>query len=157
MQISIIDNCNPHMRPWRLGGKLVVLALLLLLSLPATAQSSQIQVARQFLISVLRGDNSAAYKLLAPEVSSTISKKQFRAAVRPLYEQGRELGSPIALYKLGLRLGEEAQPRYFYTFSFKSDTLQPMPRVMLDVTFRDTTAMRILSFGMIPAPQSKRK
>jgi len=150
-------NCKlQQARSRRLGGKLIALAFMLL-SLPAAAQSSQIQVARQFLIAVLNGDNAAAYKLLAPEVSEAVSKKQFRAAVRPLYEQGRELGRPIALYKLGLRLGEEAQPRYFYTFSFKSDTLQPTPRVMLDVTFRDSTATHILSFGIIPAPQSKRK
>ncbi len=155
--LPLLTDTRQQMRPCRAGGKLVVFLLLLLLSLPAAAQSSQIQVARQFLIAVLSGDNSAAYKLLAPEVSSTVSKKQFRAAVRPMYEQGRELGRPIALYKLGLRLGDEAQPRYFYAFSFKSDTLQAKPRVMLDVTFRDTTATRILSFGMIPAPQSKRK
>lgn len=157
MRAPITDSRLQQIRAWGVGGKLVALVLIILLSLPASAQSSQIQVARQFLIAVLCGDNSAAYKLLAPEVSNTFSKKQFRAAVRPLYEQGRELGRPIALYKLGLRLGEETQPRYFYAFSFKSDTLQPRPRVMLDVTFRDTTATRILSFGMIPAPQGKHK
>lgn len=141
----------------RLGGKLVVLVVLCLLAFPAAAQTSQLQVARQFLLAVLRGDNDTAYKLLAPEVSTAVSKKQFRAAVRPLYQQGKEFGQPISLYKLGLRLGEEATPSYFYTFSFKSDTLQSTPRVMLDVTFRDTTATQIRSFGMIPAPQSKRK
>ncbi|MGY2131372.1 hypothetical protein ACW9KT_04060 [Hymenobacter sp. HD11105] len=133
------------------------MALLFLLSFPVAAQPSQIQVSRQFLLAVLRGDNAAAYKLLAPEISKTVSKKQFKEAVRPLYQQGRDFGQPIELYKLGLRLGEEATQRYFYAFTFKSDTLQTRPRVMLDVTFRDTTATRILSFGMIPAPQGKQK
>ena len=141
----------------RLGGKLACLALLLLLSFPVAAQPSQIQVARQFLLAVLRGDNNSAYKLLAPEVSKTVSKKQFKEAVKPLHQQGRDFGQPISLYKLGIRLGEESKPRYFYAFSFKSDTLQTQPRVMLDVTFRDTAATRILSFGMIPAPQGKQK
>jgi hypothetical protein len=141
----------------QLGGKFAILALLLLLCFPVSAQPSQIQVSQQFLIAILQGDNATAYKLLAPEITASVSKKQFRAAVKPLYQQGRKFGQSVALYKLGLRLGEQATPRYFYTFSFKSDTLQPVPRVMLDVTFRDTATTRILSFGMIPAPQSKRR
>lgn len=157
MQLQRSTSCPTLFNSKRLGGKLVCLALLLLLSFPVAAQPSQIQVARQFLLAVLRGDNNAAYKLLAPEVSKAVSKKQFKEAVRSLYQQGRDFGQPIALYKLGIRLGEEATPRYFYAFSFKSDTLQIRPRVMLDVTFRDTAATRILSFGMIPAPQGKQK
>jgi hypothetical protein len=54
-----------------------------------------------------------------------------------------------------LRIGEKNDVRNFYSFLFKSDTLAPRPQVQLDVTFRDSTSTRILSFGLIPAPQTK--
>jgi hypothetical protein len=45
------------------------LLLTLLMLTPAVARPSQIQVARQFLLAVLRADYDQAYQLLAPEVS----------------------------------------------------------------------------------------
>jgi len=138
-------------RPGRALG--LLLALLLLLAPPAVARPSQVQVARQFLLAILRADYAQAYQLLAPEVSAAVSPARFRAAARPLYEKGQQFRPSIDLYKLGLRIGEANDVRSFYSFMFKSDTLAPRPQVQLDVTFRDSTATRILSFGLIPAPQ----
>ena len=58
---------------------------------------------------------------------------------------------------MGYRIGELNDVRSFYSFMFKSDTLAGKPEVQLDVTFRDSTATRILTFGLIPAPQSRRQ
>ena len=116
---------------------------------------SQVQVSRQFWLAVLHRQDARAYQLLAPEVTQTMTAAQFRLAVRPLYEQGKRFGPAISLHKLGMRLGTEPGARYFYDFSFKSDSLRARPQVLLDVTFRDSAATRILSFGQIPAPQRK--
>jgi hypothetical protein len=143
--------------PSLLGRRLAGAAgLLLLLWLPASAarRPSQIQVARQFLLAVLRADYPAAYQLLAPEVSAAVTPARFRAAAQPLYEQGQRRQPAIDLYKLGLRISEQNDVRNFYSFTFRSDTLAPKPEVQLDVTFRDSTATRILSFGLIPSPQT---
>lgn len=118
---------------------------------------SQIQVARQFLLAVLRGDYRRARKLLAAENGKLIPLREFKAVAQPLYEQGQMLKPAIALYKLGYRFSDAGTTRNFYDFSFKSDTLQPRPRVLLDVSFRDSTARQILTFGLIPAPQKARK
>ncbi|WP_345074179.1 hypothetical protein [Hymenobacter fastidiosus] len=134
-----------------------LLGLLVLLAPPARARPSQVQLARQFLLAVLRGDYEHAYQLLAPEVSAAITPAHFRAAARPLYEKGQQFRPAIDLYKLGLRIGEANDVRNFYSFMFKSDTLATRPQVQLDVTFRDSTATRILSFGLVPAPQGKVK
>ncbi|TGE21934.1 hypothetical protein E5K00_16890 [Hymenobacter aquaticus] len=140
---------------WRRTG--LLLAVLLLLAVPGSARPSQVQVARQFLLAVLRGDYTAAYQLLAPEAQATLKADGFRAAARPLYEQGQRRGTPFDLYKLGYRIDEANTVRNFYSFMFKSDTLAARPVVQLDVTFRDSTATRILTFGLIPAPQTPRK
>jgi hypothetical protein len=121
------------------------------------AKSSQIQIARQFLLSLLQKQYKQAYQLMAPEVTAAVTLQQFEAAARPLVEQGQQFGSTIALYKLGMRLTDGPTTRYFYSFSFKSDTLQLKPRVLLDISFRDSISTRILSFGLIPAPQRKVK
>jgi hypothetical protein len=144
-------------RGWRHRVVLLIAVALLLVPGPmqAVPRPSQVQVARQFLLAVLRADYDHAYQLLAPEVSAAVSPARFREAARPLYDKGQQFQSSIDLYKLGLRIGEANDVRNFYSFMFKSDTLAPRPQVQLDVTFRDSTATRILSFGLIPAPQSQ--
>ncbi|TGE19874.1 hypothetical protein [Hymenobacter elongatus] len=144
-----------HARSWARVG--VLLLLLLPLAGPGAARPSQVQVARQFLLAVLRGEYTTAYQLLAPQVRATTTAKQFRRAAQPLYDQGQQRGTSIDLYKLGYRMGENNDVRSFYSFTFKSDSLAAVPTVQLDVTFRDSTATRILSFGLIPAPQTTRK
>lgn len=139
---------------WRRTAALV---LALLLAVPAVARPSQVQVARRFLLAVLHGEYTAAYQLLAPEAQASFTAKSFRAAAQPLREQGQRRGPAIDLYKLGYRIGDTNDVTNFYSFMFKSDTLARLPVVQLDVTFRDSTATGILGFGLIPAPQTKRK
>ncbi|MCB2376161.1 hypothetical protein LGH70_01095 [Hymenobacter sp. BT635] len=140
---------------WRRTSILLVLCLLL--TAPGIARPSQVQVARQFLLAVLRGEYAVAYQLLAPEVQAAVTADGFRVAAQPLYAQGQRRGLPIDLYKLGYRIDEANTVRNFYSFMFKSDTLAARPVVQLDVTFRDSTATRIQSFGLIPAPQTSGK
>ncbi|GAA3948580.1 hypothetical protein [Hymenobacter algoricola] len=135
---------------------LLVLLAVLALAPPAVARPSQVQIARQFVLAILRGDYDQAYQLLAPEVTAAVTPARFRAAAAPLYAKGQQFKPTIDLYKLGVRIGEANDVRNFYSFMFKSDTLAPRPQVQLDITFRDSTATRILSFGLIPAPQSTR-
>ncbi|UOQ72478.1 hypothetical protein [Hymenobacter cellulosilyticus] len=139
-------------RPW-----LLLLTVVLLATAPLVARPSQVQVARQFLLAVLRGEYPTAYALLAPETRAAMSAKQFKEAVQPLRAQAKRRGQPIDLYKLGYRISEANEVSNFYSFMFKSDTLAGKPEVQLDVTFQDSTAARIRSFGLIPAPQSRRK
>jgi hypothetical protein len=109
-------------------------------------QPSQIQAARQFLLAVLRGEFDVAHRMLAPEVGSALTPARFRAVALPLYEQGRHYGPSIDLYKLGFRLRDGQHPQSFVAFMFKADTLAARPKV----TFRDSTARQVLSFGLIP-------
>jgi hypothetical protein len=132
------------------------LLVLLLLSVPLgvgvaspASQPSQIQAARQFLLAVLRGEFDVAHRMLAPEVGSALTPARFRAVALPLYEQGRHYGPSIDLYKLGFRLRDGQHPQSFVAFMFKADTLAARPTVQLDVTFRDSTARQVLSFGVI--------
>jgi hypothetical protein len=141
---------------WRRYSALLVVYMLLVIP-EVLARPSQVQVARQFLLAVLRGEYAAAYQLLTPETQASLTARQFRAAVQPLRAQAQRHGQPIDLYKLGYRIGELNDVRSFYSFMFKSDTLAARPQVQLDVTFRDSTATRILTFGLIPAPQTRRK
>ncbi|MDF7813140.1 hypothetical protein [Hymenobacter sp. YC55] len=134
---------------------LLVVIWLLLASGPLGAETpapriTQIQAARQFLLAVLRGEFDAAHRMLAPEVGSALTPARFRAVAQPLYEQGRRFGPAIDLYKLGFRLRDGQAPQSFVAFMFKADTLTARPRVQLDVTFRDSTARQVLSFGLIP-------
>lgn len=139
--------------------KVFGLTVLLLLSdslgatRPAT-QVTQIQVARRFLIAVLKGEFQTAHGLLAPEVGRALTPTRFRTAALPLYERGRQLGPAIDLYKLGFRLRDGQRPQSFVAFTFKADTLGTRPQVQLDVTFRDSTARQILSFALIPLRKS---
>jgi hypothetical protein len=134
----------------------VLLLLLTLLSTPLSASTppmlppTQIQVARQFLLAVLRGEFQAAQGMLAPEVGVALTRDRFRTAALPLYQRGQQVGPAIDLYKLGFRLRDGQVPQAFVAFMFKADTLAARPEVQLDVTFRDSTARQILSFGLIP-------
>lgn len=117
---------------------------------PPAPRPTQIQAARQFLLTLLRGEFEAAHRMLAPEVGSALTPARFRAVAQPLYEQGRRFGPAIDLYKLGFRLRDGQSPQAFVAFMFKADTLTARPKVQLDVTFRDSTARQVLSFGLIP-------
>ncbi|MCC2548350.1 hypothetical protein LJY25_18030 [Hymenobacter sp. BT175] len=141
-----------------LALRALLLALMVLAPLtpvPASPTLTQAQLARQFLLYILRAEYRHAYALMAPEFSANVPLTRFQASARPLHAQGQRFGSTIALYKLGLRSNGSGRPRYFYSFTFRADTLKSKPQVQLDVSFRDSVATRILSFGMIPAPQSK--
>ncbi|AYA38474.1 hypothetical protein D3Y59_16305 [Hymenobacter oligotrophus] len=107
------------------------------------------QIARQFLLAVLGGKYDDAYRMLAPEVKVSVSPVRFRAAAEPIYRQGQQRGAGIDLYRLGLRIGENDQVRWFYAFTFKSDSLVKAPQ-QLDVSFRDSAATGVLEFRMVP-------
>lgn len=149
------------LKAWRCFQQPAFLLLLLGVSSCSSSKAqaprrvSQVQVSRQFWLAVLHKQDARAYQLLAPEATQTMTPAQFRLAIRPLYEQGKRFGPTISLHKLGMRLGAGQAARYFYDFSFKSDSLRARPQVLLDVTFRDSVATRIFSFGQIPAPQRK--
>ena len=108
----------------------------------------QAQAAGQFLRLVLRANYPAAYARLAPEVRQGLSLNQFAAAARPLWRSGQRHGADIELYKLGLRLGDRGGSRLFYTFAFTADSAAKNPAELLEVTFRDTAARAVLSFGL---------
>lgn len=154
-------NYLPFMKQTRLFHTVIrfhwrpIMALLLLVGNPLGAEPpapriTQIQAARQFLLAVLRGEFDTAHRMLAPEVGSALTPVRFRAVAQPLYEQGRRFGPAIDLYKLGFRLRDGQSPQPFVAFMFKADTISLRPKVQLDVTFRDSTARQVLSFGLIP-------
>lgn len=119
---------------------------------PAPRKASQAQVARQFLRAVLRGDYSAAYTRLAPEVRRAVSRQRFEEAARPLWKSGQRRGQEIELYKLGVRLAGPSS-RLFYAFTFSADSAITPPPTVLEVNFRDTTARVVLGFGLRPGPR----
>jgi hypothetical protein len=131
-------------------------ALLALAGLAARAGGhysppTQAQVARRFLVEVLAADYPAAYRRLAPEVRAAVPVATFGAAARPLWQQGQARGTAIELYQIGTRLGTGRRAsQWFCRFSFASDSAQPRrpPPVLLEVTFRDTTARAVLGFGL---------
>jgi len=128
-------------------------SLLLAANLPA--KISQVQLTRKFLLTVLHGEYRSAYPLLTSETQQQLTAAQFRAAGRQLYEQGKRFGPRITLYKLGFRFGDDQKAHPFYQFHFASDTLRLRPQVLLDVSFRDSAATQVLTFGLVPAPQKK--
>lgn len=130
-------------------------SLLLAAELPPKA--SQVQLTRKFLLTVLQGKYRDAYPLLTPETRQRLTTAQFRTDSRVLYEQGKRFGPRITLYKLGFRIGDDQKAHPFYQFHFASDTLRPKPQVLLDVSFRDSTATQVLTFGMVPAPQKQKR
>lgn len=113
-----------------------------------TQRPSQAQAAHQFLRAVLRADYAVAYRRMAPEVQHTISLAQFETSARPLWRSGQKHRQAIELYKLGVRLGDGGSSRLFYAFSFAADSARQPPPVLLEVTFRDTTARAVLGFGL---------
>jgi hypothetical protein len=114
-----------------------------------SAAPTQAQVARRFLTEVLHDDYSAAYRRLAPEVRTKLRPAAFAAATQPLQHLGRQRGQTVELYKLGTWLAEGGEHgQWFYRFSFASDSARRPPPVLLEVTFRDTTARQVLGFGI---------
>jgi hypothetical protein len=133
------------------GGLLLLVASLA----PAQPQSprqlrpTQAQVARRFLVEVLAASYPAAYRRLAPEVRGAVPVATFEAAARPLWQQGQAHGPAIELYQIGTRLGSDRRAsQWFCRFSFASDSARRPPPVLLEVTFRDTTARAVLGFGL---------
>jgi hypothetical protein len=125
----------------------------LLANILASAQialtPTQAQVAQRFLGEILQADYSAAYHRLAPEVRTTLRPVAFAAAAQPLNQLGQQRGAAVRLYKLGTRLNGRGGPgRWFYSFSFASDSARRPPPVLLEVTFRDTTSRQVLGFGL---------
>jgi hypothetical protein len=117
---------------------------------------SQGQVAGRFLRAILRADYTSAYGQLAPEVRRALPLGQFQAAAVPLWKSGQRRHSTIELYKLGVRLGDGGASRLFYSFSFAADSALQKPRVLLEVTFRDTASRAVLGFGLqTPAQPTK--
>ncbi|QKG57589.1 hypothetical protein GKZ68_13720 [Hymenobacter sp. BRD128] len=113
------------------------------------AAPTQPQVARRFLLEILRADYPAAYRRLAPEVRAAVPLPTFEAAARPLWQQGQARGPAIELYQIGTRLGGARRPnQWFCRFAFAGDSARRPPPVLLEVLFRDTTARAVLGFGL---------
>lgn len=136
--------------PYKWLGRGIVLLLSLALVVSAQpAAPTQPQVARRFLLDILRADYPAAYRRLAPEVRATVPLPAFEAAARPLRQQGQARGPAIELYQIGAWLGDTNRANeWFCRFSFARDSARRPPPVLLEVTFRDTTARAVLGFGL---------
>lgn len=132
----------------------VAFALLLAALVPhlTTAKPlSQVQVARRFLLDVLRGNWPAAYAWLDADARRALPLPQFERAAAPFFDQGTCYGPTIDLYKLGYRLrDDDSVPQPFVAFMYKADTLSPRPHFQLDVTFRDSTIRQIQTFSLVP-------
>lgn len=116
---------------------------------PPRAQPTQAQVARQFLVEILAQNYPVAYRRLAPEVRAAVPLPAFASAARPLWQQGQARGPAIELYQLGARLGNGRQRgQWFCRFAFAQDSARRPPPVLLEVTFRDTTARAVLGFSL---------
>lgn len=126
----------------------------LVISAQATAPApTQPQVARRFLLDVLRADYPAAYQRLAPDVQIKLPLAAFTQAARPLTQLGSQRGQAIELYKLGTWLSAPGTHEpWFYCFSFAQDSLQKPPKVLLEVTFQDTTTRQVLGFQVRGRP-----
>ena len=115
---------------------------------PGPPAPTQPQVARRFLLEVMRADYPAAYRRLAPEVRAAVPLPAFTRAARPLWQQGQARGPAIEFYQLGARLGDGRLSQWFCRFRFAADSARRPPPVLLEVTFRDTTARAVLGFGL---------
>ena len=116
---------------------------------PRQPRPTQAQVARRFLLDVLRAEYPAAYRRLAPEVRAAMPPAAFKTAAQPLWQQGQARGAAVELYQVGTWLGES---QWFCRFSFASDSARLPPPVLLEVTFRDTAARAVLGFGLRQRP-----
>jgi hypothetical protein len=134
---------------WRISWAFVALLALAAGLRAQPAAPTQAQVARRFLLEVLRADYPAAYRRLAPEVRTAVPLPAFTAAARQLWQQGQARGPAIELYQIGARLGDPGRPnQWFCRFVFASDSARRPPPVLLEVTFRDTTARAVLGFDL---------
>lgn len=120
---------------------------------PATTSpvNSQVQVSRQFLRALLRGDYAAAYGQLAPEVQRGVSAARFRQLALPLVRRGQQRGVAIELYKMGVRLDEVGQGgEPFVAFAWAADaaSAQRTPMEWLEVTFHDADARQVMGFRL---------
>lgn len=126
------------------------------LALPAAAPiPTQAQVSYRFLTELLRADYPTAYRRLAPEVRAKLPLLAFITATRPFRQQGHRRGRAVELYTFGTHVGERGgggHEPWFYRFSFAADSLQKPPPVLLEVTFRDTTARQVLGFRVRARP-----
>ena len=114
-------------------------------------RNSQVQVSRQFLQALLRGDYAGAYGRLAPEVRRAVNTAHFRQLARPVAARGQRRGTSIELYKIGVRLDESNQgSRHFVAWAWATDSASArrVPPEWLEVMFRDTAARQVLSFGL---------
>ena len=120
---------------------------------PQPPQPTQAQVARRFLLEVLRAEYPAAYRRLAPEVQTAVPLAVFETAAQPLWQVGQARGPAVELYQIGARLGAGRNgSQWFYRFSFARDSARHPPPMLLEVTFRDTTARAVLGFGLRRRP-----
>lgn len=113
--------------------------------------NSQVQVSRQFLRALLRGDYAAAYGQLAPEVRRGVSAARFRQLARPIVAQRQRRGQTIELYKVGIRLdeaGQGGQPFVAFAWTADAASAQRMPPQWLEVTFQDAEARQVLEFQL---------
>lgn len=131
-----------------LAGALLGLAGLAGGEQPSQPAPTQPQVARRFLLEVLRADYPAAYRRLAPEVRAAVPLPAFARAARPLWQQGQARGPAIELYQLGAWVGGGRPGQWFCRFRFAADSARRPPPALLEVTFRDTTARAVLGFGL---------
>lgn len=132
----------------RAGGLLLATSLLVSLR-PPRVRPTQPQLARQFLVEILARNYPAAYRRLAPEVRAAVPLLAFARAARPVWQQGQARGPAIEFYQLGARLGNGQRPsQWFCRFAFAQDSARRPPPVLLEVTFRDTTARVVLGFGL---------
>ncbi len=118
---------------------------------PQTPRNSQVQVSRLFLRSLLKSDFKGAYGQMAPEVRQSVSSAQFRGLARPLALRGQHRGTAIELYKIGFRLDEANRAsRSFVAWAWAADSASArrLPPEWLEVTFRDSAARQVLSFGL---------
>jgi hypothetical protein len=140
-------------RPAGLGGTVLGLAALVMGAWANVSAPTQPQVARRFLLDVLRADYPAAYQRLAPDVRTKLPLAAFAQAARPLTQLGIRRGQAIELYKLGTWLSAPSTHEpWFYCFSFAPDSLKKPPKVLLEVTFRDTTTRQVLGFRVRGRP-----
>ena len=114
--------------------------------------SSQVQVSRQFLRALLRGDYAGGSEQLAPEVRRVVSAARFRQLARPVVAQGQRRGQAIELYKIGTRLAEAetagGQPFVAWAWAADSASARRAPPQWLEVTFRDAAMRQIWGFSL---------
>ena len=129
---------------------LALLAALATASYPSQPpRPTQAQVARRFLLDILHADYPAAYRRLAPEVRAAVPLPTFATVARPVWQQGKASGPAIELYQIGAWLGTgRARSQWFCRFSFARDSARRPPPMLLEVTFRDTTARAVLGFSL---------